>query len=174
MKYLSKLTDAELTAIYKSFMLSTDKFVDLTITRDENSITLEGHICIPEEDEEYADEDGYCLIDEDYEITDYDAKAYHHSGNMSYKLREYLYEKFGVEYAKDYLFMNNIFTGHYDSNGKPIFLGDKIKEGCNGLISTVEFNKERGAYWLKDLGDGYSIEDSDVEWTKIKKRIYEN
>lgn len=167
MKYLSKLTDAELTAIYKSFMISTDKFVDLTITRDENSITLEGHICIPEEDEEYADEDGYCLIDEDYEITDYDAKAYHHSGNMSYKLREYLYEKFGVEYAKDYLFMNNIFTGHYDSNGKPIFLGDKIKEGCNGLISTVEFNKERGAYWLKDLGDGYSIEDSDVEWTKI-------
>lgn len=174
MKYLSKLTDAELTAIYKSFMISTDKFVDLTITRDENSITLEGHICIPEEDEEYADEDGYCLIDEDYEITDYDAKAYHHSGNMSYKLREYLYEKFGVEYAKDYLFMNNIFTGHYDRNGKPIFLGDKIKEGCNGLISTVEFNKERGAYWLKDLGDGYSIEDSDVEWTKIKKRIYEN
>jgi len=170
MKYLSKLTDAELTAIYKSFMISTDKFVDLTITRDENSITLEGHICIPEEDEEYADEDGYCLIDEDYEITDYDAKAYHHSGNMSYKLREYLYEKFGVEYAKDYLFMNNIFTGHYDSNGKPIFLGDKIKEGCNGLISTVEFNKERGAYWLKDLGDGYSIEDSDVEWTKIKKK----
>lgn len=169
MKYLSKLTDAELTAIYKSFMISTDKFVDLTITRDENSITLEGHICIPEEDEEYADEDGYCLIDEDYEITDYDAKAYHHSGNMSYKLREYLYEKFGVEYAKDYLFMNNIFTGHYDSNGKPIFLGDKIKEGCNGLISTVEFNKERGAYWLKDLGDGYSIEDSDVEWTKIKR-----
>ena len=167
MKYLSKLTDAELTAIYKSFMISTDKFVDLTITRDENSITLEGHICIPEEDEEYADEDGYCLIDEDYEITDYDAKAYHHSGNMSYKLREYLYEKFGVEYAKDYLFMNNIFTGHYDSNGKPIFLGDKIKEGCNGLISTVEFNKERSAYWLKDLGDGYSIEDSDVEWTKI-------
>ena len=167
MKYLSNLTDAELTAIYKSFMISTDKFVDLTITRDENSITLEGHICIPEEDEEYADEDGYCLIDEDYEITDYDAKAYHHSGNMSYKLREYLYEKFGVEYAKDYLFMNNIFTGHYDSNGKPIFLGDKIKEGCNGLISTVEFNKERGAYWLKDLGDGYSIEDSDVEWTKI-------
>ena len=65
--------------------------------------------------------------------------------------------------------MNNIFTGHYDSNGKPIFLGDKIKEGCNGLISTVEFNKERGAYWLKDLGDGYSIEDSDVEWTKIKR-----
>ena len=81
MKYLSKLTDAELTAIYKSFMTSTDKFVDLTIIRDENSITLEGHIRIPEEDKEYVDEEGYCLIDEDYEITDYNVKSYHHSIN---------------------------------------------------------------------------------------------
>lgn len=66
-----------------------------------------------------------------------------------------------------YLFMNNHFTGHYDKNGKPIFLEDKIQESCNGLISTVEFNEERGAYWLKDLGDGYSIKDSDIEWIKI-------
>ena len=167
MKYLSKLTDTELTEIYKSFMTSTDKFVDLMITRDENSITLEGHICILEEDKEYTDEEGYCLIDEDYEITDYNVKAYHHSGNMNYKLREYLYGKFGIEYAKDFLFMNNNFTGHYDVNGKPIFLGDTIIEGCNGLISSVEFNKERGAYWLKGLGDGYSIEDSSIEWEKI-------
>lgn len=167
MKYLSKLTDVELTEIYKSFMTSTDKFVDLTITRAENSITLEGHIRILEEDKEYADEEGYCLIDEDYEITDYNAKAYNHSGNMSYKLREYLYGKFGIEYAKDFLFMNNNFTGHYDVNGKPIFLGDTIIEGCNGLISSVEFNKERGAYWLKGLGEGYSIEDSHIEWEKI-------
>ena len=167
MKYLSKLTDAELTEIYKSFMTSTDKFVDLIITREENSITLEGHIRIPEEDKEYADEEGYCLIDEDYEITDYNVTAYHHSGNMDYKFREYLYEKFGVEYAKDFLFMNNNFTWHYDVNGKPIFLGDTIIEGCNGLISSVEFNKERGAYWLKGLGDGYSIENSSIEWEKI-------
>lgn len=167
MKYLSKLTDAELTAIYKSFMTSTDKFVDLTIIRDENSITLEGHIRIPKEDKEYVDEEGYCLIDEDYEITDYNVKSYHHSENMNYKLREYLYGKFGIEYAKDFLFMNNNFTGHYDVNGKPIFIGDTILEGCNGLISSVEFNKERGAYWLKGLGDGYSIEDSSIEWEKI-------
>lgn len=167
MKYLSKLTDAELTAIYKSFMTSTDKFVDLTIIRDENSITLEGHIRIPEEDKEYVDEEGYCLIDEDYEITDYNVKSYHHSENMNYKLREYLYGKFGIEYAKDFLFMNNNFTGHYDVNGKPIFIGDTILEGCNGLISSVEFNKERGAYWLKGLCDGYSIEDSSIEWEKI-------
>lgn len=167
MKYLSKLTDAELTEIYKSFMTSTDKFVDLMITRDENSFTLEGHIRILEEDKEYADEEGYCLIDEDYEITDYNVKTYHHFGNMNYKLREYLYGKFGIEYAKYFLFMNNNFTGHYDVNGKPIFLGDTIIEGCNGLISSVEFNKERGAYWLKGLGDGYSIEDSSIEWEKI-------
>ena len=57
-----------------------------------------------------------------------------------------------------------VFTGHYDVNNKPIYLGDTIKEGCNGLISKVEFNKKRGAYWLEGLGEGYGIEDSEIEW----------
>lgn len=45
-----------------------------------------------------------CEIDEDYSITDFYVKAYHHSGNMNNKFREYMYKKFGAKYAKDYLF----------------------------------------------------------------------
>lgn len=104
MKWVSKLTDEEITEIYKSFMGETDKFVDLSITRSEDDITLEGHIRIPESDADYADEDGMCEIDEDYSITDFYVKAYHHSGNMNNKFRKYMYKKFGTKYAKDYLF----------------------------------------------------------------------
>lgn len=104
MKWITKLTDDELIELYKSFMGKDDKFVDLTITRDESDITLEGHIRIPESDVDYADENGMCEIDEDYSITDFYVKAYHHSGNMNNKFREYMYKKFGAKYAKDYLF----------------------------------------------------------------------
>ena len=104
MKWVSKLTDEEITEIYKSFMGETDKFVDLSITRSEDDITLQGHIRIPESDADYADEDGMCEIDEDYSITDFYVKAYHHSGNMNNKFRKYMYKKFGTKYAKDYLF----------------------------------------------------------------------
>ena len=57
-----------------------------------------------------------------------------------------------------------LFTGHYDNTGNPIFVGDTVYENCNGLVAKVELNKERGAYWLAGLGDGYGIEDSNVDW----------
>lgn len=56
------------------------------------------------------------------------------------------------------------FTGHYDCNGKPIYVGNTIREGCNGLVAKVEYNTERGAYWLEGLGEGYGIENSETEW----------
>lgn len=62
-----------------------------------------------------------------------------------------------------------IFTGYYDHNNKPIFVGDTIKEGCNGLVSTVEWNGKRSSFWLKGLGEGYGIENSHIEWDKINK-----
>ena len=62
---------------------------------------------------------------------------------------------------------NPNYTGHMDSLGNPIFVGDVVKEGCNGLVAEVEFNKERGAYHLKGLGEGYGIEDSEIEWEVV-------
>ena len=103
LKYANQLTDEELTEIYKSSMCNEDKFVDLKITRYPQFISLEGHIRIPEEDKEYADEEGYCLIDEDYAIDDYTAEAFYHGDNMSKRLREFLYKKFGIKYAEEYL-----------------------------------------------------------------------
>ena len=101
MKYANRLTDEELTGLYKSFMGDTDEFVSLDITRSEDNIALEGYIKIPDDDEDAID--GMIEIDEDYEITDYTIKAFHHSGNMTKRFRAYMYNKFGDEYAKDYL-----------------------------------------------------------------------
>lgn len=103
MKWVTQLSDEELTSLYQLFMGEQDKFVDLTITRSESSIGLEGHIRIPESDIDYADEDGMCEIDDDYDITDYNVKAYHHSENMTKVFRSYMYKKFGIAYAEDYL-----------------------------------------------------------------------
>ena len=86
-------------------MAPGDKFIDLSITRFDYEIALEGHICIPEEDEEYADEDGYCKIDEDYSITDYNVQSFHHSGDMSKELRKKIFE---IEEEKQY---NNSYGG---------------------------------------------------------------
>lgn len=58
-------------------------------------------------------------------------------------------------------------TGFTDCCGNPIFLGDTIKEGCNGLTSKVVYNKKRGAFWLDRLRDGYGIENAGIEWTVI-------
>lgn len=101
MKYVNQLTNEGLTNLYKSFMGKDDEFVDLTITRDENSIALEGHIKILDDEEDTINE--MIEIDEDYEVTDYNIKAFHHSGNMTKLFREFMYKKFGNKYAKDYL-----------------------------------------------------------------------
>lgn len=63
--------------------------------------------------------------------------------------------------------MDHEFTNHYDINGVPIYVGDTVKEWCNGLVSKVIFDKERGSYWLEGLGEGYGIENVG-DWEVIK------
>ena len=61
------------------------------------------------------------------------------------------------------------FTGFYDCNGRPIFIGDTVEEGCNGLVCKVIKNpKCIGGYGLEGCGPGYTIDDSEIEWTVIK------
>ena len=55
------------------------------------------------------------------------------------------------------------FTGFFDSNGKQIHVGDKVKETCNGLIGTVGWDAEAGTYKLVEYGD-YYITDADTDW----------
>ena len=59
------------------------------------------------------------------------------------------------------------FTGHYDINHRPIYLGDTVKERGNGLIGKVEFNTERGAFGLEGCSGDYTIEDAETEWEVI-------
>ena len=106
MKYANRLTDEELRELYIMFTDSNAKINELNITRDEDSIGMEGYIEIPEWEEDRLKEDpnAVVVIDDDYEITDYDVTVYHHSGNCTPDYREWMYKKFGDEYAKDYLF----------------------------------------------------------------------
>jgi hypothetical protein len=104
MKYANKLTDEELRELYLSF-IDGAKINELHITKDDCSIAFEGYIEIPEFDEEILKENpnATIVVDDDYELDDFDVKAYHHSGNVTKAYREYMYKKFGDEYAKDYL-----------------------------------------------------------------------
>lgn len=106
MKYANRLTDEELREVYGLFIDSDGKINELNIIRDEHSIGLEGYVEIPEFEEDRLKEDANAtlIIDDDYEITDYDVKVYHHSGNCTLDYRKWMYNKFGDEYARDYLF----------------------------------------------------------------------
>ena len=85
MKYANRLTDEELREVYGLFIDSDGKINELNITRDEYSIGLEGYVEIPEFEKDRLKEDANAtlIIDDDYEITDYDVKVYHHSGNCT-------------------------------------------------------------------------------------------
>lgn len=100
MKYANKLTDKELRELYRMFTDTGAKIIDLTITKFIDSITLDGVIQIP--DNEFEGE--YLTIDDDYEINDFYVTVFDHSGNCTFDYRRYMYNKFGNEYATDYLF----------------------------------------------------------------------
>ena len=104
MKYVNQLSDEELIEIYKLFLSPEDKLVDLDITRFDHEICLDGHISIPDDDPEYADETGRMTVEDNYSLTDYDVRVYCHSGYVTDEYRKYMYKKFGVNYAIDYMF----------------------------------------------------------------------
>lgn len=107
MKYANRLSEDELRELYLLFTDANAKINELKIIKDEYSINLEGYIEIPEFDEEILKENpnATIILDDDYEIDDYNVKVYHHSGNVIDIYRKYMYDKFGNEYAKDYLFL---------------------------------------------------------------------
>ena len=107
MKYANKLTKKELRELYLLFTDEGAKINELYITKDDCSIALEGYVEIPEFDEEILKENpnATIVIDDDYKLDDFNVKVYHHSGNVTKTYREYMYKKFGDEYARDYLFL---------------------------------------------------------------------
>lgn len=105
MKWANQLSEEELKELYILFTDDGATINDLKIVKDDISIGLSGYIEIPEWDEDILKENpsATVIIDDDYELDDFNVKVYHHSGNVTKTYREYMYKKFGNEYAKDYL-----------------------------------------------------------------------
>ena len=105
MKYANKLTEEELRELYLLFTDEGAKINELNIIKDDVSIALEGYVEIPEFEEKILKENPNptLIIDDDYELDDFNVKVYHHSGDLTKVYREYMYKKFGNEYAKEYL-----------------------------------------------------------------------
>jgi len=59
-------------------------------------------------------------------------------------------------------YLEKKYTGFKDKNGRKIFVGNTVIEGCNNLIGTVGWDEEKGTYKLLEYGN-YYIEDSNVE-----------
>ena len=99
-KYVNQLSDEHLTKLYKMFTDSDAEIISLEITRYDDSVELEGIIKI--KDDENPGE--YIETEDDYSLFDYFVKVYHHTGNVTKQYREYMFKKFGIKYAKEYLF----------------------------------------------------------------------
>lgn len=88
---------------------------------------------------------------------------------INYKLSGYASMENNVTINHD-ISQNKKFTGYYDENGNPLYVGDTVKEGCNGLIrKIVENPKCSGGYGLEGCSPDYSIEDAHIEWTKCEE-----
>lgn len=105
LKYANKLSDGQLKEIYQSFLCEDEKIVYLDISRYDDEICLNGKIEIQEFEEKYLAEnpDATIVVDNDYALSDYDVNIFHHSGDLTPVYRKYMLEKFGTDYAVDYL-----------------------------------------------------------------------
>ena len=65
------------------------------------------------------------------------------------------------------------YTGLTDNNGKKIFEGDIIEEGCNGLRGAVVWDNTLGTYGLEKFGEDYTIKDAHIEW-EIIGNVHDN
>ena len=103
LKYANRLTDEQLKEIYQLFLCEDERIVYLDISRYDDEICLDGKIEI---EEEYLKVNPHAtlVVDNDYVLSDYNVKIYHHSGNLNEIYRKYMLKTFGADYALDFLF----------------------------------------------------------------------
>lgn len=106
LRYANRLTDEQLKEIYQLFLNDGDKIVYLNISRYDDEICLTGKIKIPEFENEYLKTSPHATltVDNDYDLSDFNVRIYHHSGNLTPLYRKYMFEKFGTDYALAFLF----------------------------------------------------------------------
>lgn len=106
LEYANQLSDGQLKEIYQSFLCEDDRIVYLDISRYDDEICLTGKIEIPEFEDEYLKVNPHAtlIVDNDFDLSDYNIKSYHCSGSFNEIYRKYMWETFGISYALDYLF----------------------------------------------------------------------
>lgn len=103
LRYANRLTDEQLKEIYQSFLCEDDKIILLDISRYDDEICLDGKIEIEEECLK-VNPHATLVVYNDYVLSDYNVKIYHHSGNLNEIYRKYMLKTFGADYALDFLF----------------------------------------------------------------------
>lgn len=103
LRYANRLTNEQLKEIYQSFLCEDDKIILLDISRYDDEICLDGKIEIEEECLK-VNPHATLVVDNDYVLSDYNVKIYHHSGNLNEIYRKYMLKTFGTDYALDFLF----------------------------------------------------------------------
>ena len=103
LRYANRLSDGQLKEIYQSFLCEDDKIILLDISRYDDEICLDGKIEIEEECLK-VNPHATLVVDNDYVLSDYNVKIYHHSGNLNEIYRKYMLKTFGADYALDFLF----------------------------------------------------------------------
>lgn len=105
MKYINQLDDLELVELIKDYIWGEFKKV-VEVRRDIDNGCIDMILMSESEDDEA--EDGTLILEDMYTLTDYDVKVWDFQLNESKRLRnDYrskLFNKFGNEYAVDYLF----------------------------------------------------------------------
>lgn len=109
----------------------------------------------------------HCVVDYANKLTDYIIKQ--REANPHFDISNVLAYITSSKY--EYEPFEKIFTGFYDANNTPIYVGDIVKEGCNGLVAKVIIDFEKG-YWLEGLGEGYGIENAHIEWEVQEPSIH--
>ena len=103
LKYANRLSDGQFKEIYQLFLCEDDKIILLDISRYDDEICLDGKIEIEEECLK-VNPHATLVVDNDYVLSDYNVKIYHHSGNLNEIYRKYMLKTFGADYALDFLF----------------------------------------------------------------------
>lgn len=107
MKYVNKLTNQEILEYYKNNLLEPEgKIKKSKITRTRAELELYAIVEVPEFEEDLKLEQETTEIEDLITFTDYNIIEGRVQQEATKKYRKFMYEKFGKQYAEDYLFEN--------------------------------------------------------------------
>lgn len=105
MKYLDQLTDKELENYYKSNLLEKEaKIKEIKITRTRTEVELYAVVEVPEFEEDLKAEQDTTELEDLITFTDYEVIEGRIQRKATKEYRKYMYQKFGIQYAEDFLF----------------------------------------------------------------------